>query len=160
MRLIPLFLMLTIFVNGINAQEEIDICDCRCKETYSPTLSPTLSPTSPELCYKPIDMVLILDKSGSIKNGHYSKAKTFVSNFVDNFDKNNTKVGLIEFSTGSRKILDLTNDENEIEKGIDRLSKRTGGWTRTHLAFKMYNNKFISQLRPDTKKNNCFSHRW
>lgn len=141
----------------------LSLCpECNCKTTYSPTISPTysptysptvsptFSPTSKDKCIKPIDLIFIVDRSRSIGDLPYRRAKRFIRKFLDLFDisKNDTHVGIIEFSTKINKVLKLTGDNQQVNNF--RFSKKVNGWTSTHLAFKMCYENFMPYTRNNT----------
>lgn len=52
-------------------------------------------------CYKPIDIVLVLDRSGSISRLEFSDERYFVKNFTQQFtySTKNTELAVVQFST-------------------------------------------------------------
>ena len=53
------------------------------------------------VCYKDVDLFVILDSSGSIEEGPYEIAKKFVADLVSGFTigENNVRVGLVIYSS-------------------------------------------------------------
>ena len=61
------------------------------------------------VCYKDVDLFVILDSSGSIEEGPYEIAKKFVVDLVSGFTigKNNVRVGLVIYSSTAQIEFDL-----------------------------------------------------
>ncbi len=75
-----------------------------------------------------LDMVLVLDTSGSIDNNELQKMKQAFHSFVDAFiPATPTQIAVIEFDTAAKLIQDFSNDATVIKNAIDQGS--SGGWT-------------------------------
>jgi hypothetical protein len=78
------------------------------------------------LTRKPIDVVLIIDRSGSMADGSPTKissakaaAKTFIGSMAAS---TNNRVGLVSFASSTTKDKSLTNDFDAVNYSIDHLS--------------------------------------
>ena len=91
-------------------------------------------------CTSGIDIVFLLDSSGSIGSSNFVTMKNFVNNIVSNFDigDNKTRIGIIEFSTTSSILLSLgsINNTNQLNTFIDNITYLNSG-TRTDLALNL-----------------------
>ena len=61
------------------------------------------------MCYKDVDLFIVLDSSSSIKEGPYKIAKKFVADLVSGFTigENNVRVGLVVYGSTPRIEFDL-----------------------------------------------------
>ena len=75
------------------------------------------------MCYRDIDLFIVLDSSGSITKEKYEIAKKFVADFVDGFTigESNVRVGLIYFSIEVKLMFDL-NDSFDKEIILSKIS--------------------------------------
>ena len=91
-------------------------------------------------CTSGIDIVFLLDSSGSIGSRNFVTMKNFVNNIVSNFDigDNQARIGIIEFSTNASLILPLgsINNTNQLNTFIGNISY-IGRGTRTDLALNL-----------------------
>lgn len=100
-----------------------------------------------ELQPDPIDVVLVIDRSGSMtsKDGgtvtRIEAAKAAANDFVDQMNSTNDRVGLVSFASDARLDASLTNDKVTLESKIDDLTPT--GATNMRQAFY----KAISHLR-------------
>jgi len=74
----------------------------------------------------PIDVMLVIDRSGSMGGTLITDAKNAAKTFVDNTCSSDL-VGLASFSESATLDIGLTTDHNSIKTQIDALS--TGGYT-------------------------------
>ena len=74
------------------------------------------------VCYRDIDLFIVLDSSQSITKEKYEIAKKFVADFVSGFTigKSNVRVGLIYFSEEARLMFDL-NDSFDKEIVLSKI---------------------------------------
>ena len=109
---------------------------------------------SPTVCRQNIDLVFVLDESGSVKDPNFQKIKTFVYNFSQSLLTNMTtnRVGVITFSTEAIEHIALNNtiEDNKLLELIRNLSY-VGGSTNTAVGLELmrqqdWSNK-ISVLR-------------
>ena len=78
------------------------------------------------LARKPIDVVLIIDRSGSMADGspsRLSSAKAAANTFVDEMSENtNNRVGVVSFASSTSKDQSLTNNFGLVKTKINGLS--------------------------------------
>ncbi|XP_053260299.1 anthrax toxin receptor 2 [Podarcis raffonei] len=90
-------------------------------------------------CKGAYDLYFVLDKSHSVKN-HWSEIVNFVRLLTDRFVSNQMRVSFIVFSMQATVILPLTQDRNEIQRGLEELSNvKPGGETYIHEGIKEAN---------------------
>ncbi|WP_292394334.1 VWA domain-containing protein [Methanoculleus sp. UBA303] len=80
----------------------------------------------------PIDVVLVIDKSGSMNwaidgsqdnsGGRIAAAKNAASTFIGQMDPDRDRVGLISFASETSKEMDLTNNFTRVKRKINALS--------------------------------------
>nr|ABX90059.1 hedgling [Amphimedon queenslandica] len=91
----------------------------------------------PDACDTNLDVVFVLDQSGSIGYYNHQLALNFLSKVVEFFKigANKTQVGLITYSTHAYVQFDL-NDYHSKSTILNRISRiyYTGGWTATALG--------------------------
>ena len=141
------FASIMAFVAPVAAVDcEIDsdgdgVCDIEdnCPDTYNPDQSDTdgdgvgdvcepieSNPPLDESCG--IDMVLIIDSSGSISPSELQTMKTAFNGFVDAFLPNTpTHIAVVEFDTTAHSVQDYSTDVPTIKGAIN--SAYSGGWT-------------------------------
>ena len=88
----------------------------------------------PANCTSAVDLIFVLDASGSIKSSGYEQMKSFVSELVNQFDveSGNARVGLLTYSTtvNVRFNLSTYTSRAEIQAAISLLIY-TDGMTNT-----------------------------
>jgi uncharacterized protein YegL len=90
--------------------------------------------TPPVNVVKPNDVILVLDKSGSMdKDNRFGAMKESAKEFIDLFDFNSHNAGVVDFSSSTRS-LPLTNDATALKDHIN--SMRSGGGTETGYAIR------------------------
>ena len=111
------------------------------------------------MCQTDLDLLFLLDESGSVGPTNHRLALDFMQAVVNFFDveANRTRVGVISFSTGARAEFwlgeHLTNQA--VDTAIGALPYR-GGWTQTAIALYLArlvfldHNLHISGARPVT----------
>jgi len=87
--------------------------------------------------FKPIDLIFVLDGSGSEGANNFGKQLQFVVNFTNQFEigDNNTRVGLLTFATAvhTEFYLDAVHDNATLQKKI-LAANYPNGETNTHLG--------------------------
>ena len=92
----------------------------------------------------PIDVVLVIDQSASMKydiarnqgssNERMNAAKAAAKTFVGEMNLDRDRVGLVPYSTEASCDLPLAGDYSKVSSTIDRLTVDPGGWTATRHA--------------------------
>lgn len=81
-------------------------------------------------CYTDLDLVVMMDTSGSIGPEDFKKEQNFVKELMNKLSigQNRTKVALIEFNNKVKVILDFTNDTSAeiVNNAIDKIQYRGG----------------------------------
>ena len=101
-----------------------------------------------------MDLLFLLDQSGSVGERNHDLALDFMEAVVNFFDvgPDQTRVGVFTFSTGARTdfLLDDHLTTRRVTRAIDRIRYR-GGWTHTALALNLasqaFNNPSVSGAR-------------
>jgi Mg-chelatase subunit ChlD len=115
--------------------------------TDQPTAQPTGSPTRCETDLTDLDIVWVLDESGSVGRANYELVKRYIIAFAELFPDSDgdsgTRWGLVEFSSGlgSRAAVGAYPSRTEFQTFVAAL-KYNGGNTNTPLA--------LTQLLTDT----------
>ena len=92
--------------------------------TATPTDTPTPTPTPTATCtssQQPIDVVLVLDRSGSMAGQPLADAKQAAKSFVDVMQLSVDQVGLVSFSTHAWLDQQLTHQGDSVKQAIDAL---------------------------------------
>lgn len=104
--------------------------------------------------YKPLDVMLIIDVSGSMRDAlpgdeetKLDAAKESAKTFIDYLNMTRDRVGIVSFSTTAILVSSLTNDSAEAKSKIDGLS--AGGWTNIGDGISEANQEFDSNGRQD-----------
>lgn len=81
-------------------------------------------------CYTDLDLVVMMDTSGSIGPEDFKKEQNFVKELMKKLSigQNRTKVALIEFNNNVKVILDFMNDTSAeiVNNAIDKIQYRGG----------------------------------
>ena len=104
-----------------------------------------------QMCYKPVDIILLLDSSGSIKDHEWRKQVSFGEKLCESFNisSNASRVGLIYFGDYAYGQIDLNSEEgadnDSIINNFERIKSYTRyqNITRTDLALYMAVNMFL-----------------
>ncbi|HSD83337.1 MAG TPA: VWA domain-containing protein, partial [Anaerolineae bacterium] len=95
--------------------------------TATPTFTrtPTLTPTPTSTCassQQPLDVILVLDRSGSMAGQPLNDAKHAAKSFVDAMHLANDQVGLVSFSSEARLDQRLTHQAGLVKQAIEALA--------------------------------------
>ncbi|XP_004072716.1 anthrax toxin receptor 1 isoform X2 [Oryzias latipes] len=83
-------------------------------------------------CFGGFDLYFVLDKSGSVQN-HWNEIYYFVEHLAHKFTSPQLRMSFIVFSTEGRILMGLTDDREQIRKGLEELyAVRPGGDTFMH----------------------------
>jgi Mg-chelatase subunit ChlD len=130
-----------------------DGCDSTCHVetgwscTGQPSICTTINPTLSGSCG--IDMLLVIDSSGSISSSELTQMKTAYKQFVDAFLPNTpTEIALVEFDTQASLTRDYTNNSTLVKNAID--SAASGGTTNWQDALLIAKQQFDNRAdKPD-----------
>ena len=96
-------------------------------------------------CDSGLDIVFVLDASGSIGNSNFVTMKNFVNSITSNFEirAEKTCVGVIRFSSSASIVVPLGSINNTLQLSTSITSiVYTGGGTATDLALNHLKNAF------------------
>ncbi len=113
----------------------------------NPSVCKTINPTLPSSCG--IDMVLIIDSSGSISSSELTQMKDAFKGFVDAFLPNTpTQIAVVDFDSLGHLVQDYTSDIDDIKSAID--SATSGGNTNWEDGLKEAHDEFNNRAdKPD-----------
>jgi uncharacterized protein YegL len=97
--------------------------------------------------YQPVDIMLVMDRSGSMAGDKMNSAKAAAKTFVDQLNMSRDRVGLASFATDATLDCSLTNDTNLIKNKINALS--TGDYTNIGGGISRSNEEFVNHGRID-----------
>ncbi|MCJ8730585.1 hypothetical protein PDJAM_G00186270 [Pangasius djambal] len=90
-------------------------------------------------CQGAFDLYFVLDKSGSVKN-HWNEIYSFVEHLAEKFTSPMLRMSFIVFSTRGAIIMGLTENRDEITRGLSILKKVVpGGDTFMNLGLQKAN---------------------
>uniref|UniRef100_A0A671PZC9 Anthrax toxin receptor 1 n=1 Tax=Sinocyclocheilus anshuiensis TaxID=1608454 RepID=A0A671PZC9_9TELE len=90
-------------------------------------------------CQGAFDLYFVLDKSGSVKN-HWIEIYSFVEHLAEKFISPMLRMSFIVFSTHGTTVMKLTENRNEITRGLNVLKREIpGGDTYMNLGLKQAN---------------------
>lgn len=124
-----------------NSSKELNVSAIPCGGTFQVTLSLT---AEPDIVSNPTDIVLILDRSGSMSGSPLENLKKGADKFIDILDEatdgtqdghigNGSRIGIVSFSTTAVQDTQLTTSVAELKTAVDSLS--AGGFTNHEDAF-------------------------
>ncbi|GCC23103.1 hypothetical protein chiPu_0001496 [Chiloscyllium punctatum] len=86
-------------------------------------------------CYGGFDLYFVLDKSGSVQH-HWNEIFFFVDHLAHKFISPQLRMSFIVFSTRGTTLMTLTEDREQIRKGLEELQMvQPGGDTYMHEGF-------------------------
>ncbi len=105
------------------------------------------NPTLPDTCG--LDMVLVIDSSGSINNSELHQMKDAFKNFVDAFVPGTpTQIAVVDFDNEARILQDFSNNADTIKNAIN--TPESGGWTNWQDALETSHSlTFPRPTKPD-----------
>ncbi|KAH7701456.1 Fibropellin-3 [Aphelenchoides avenae] len=106
----------------------------------------------PKCNLRGMDLMFLIDASGSIGNSSFGDAKKFVESVIDGFDISNhkTRVGVIEFSSDTKVITTFSGDKAAVVKAVQDMPYMNG-MTATGDALRMATQEFIHRARDPSK---------
>lgn len=96
---------------------------------------------------KPVDVILVLDHSGSMEGTPLEQAKQAAQAFVREMDLENDRVGIVQFASGASVAQPLSGDEATIIQAIEGIN--LAGGTAIHAGLETAFNELNGQLRDD-----------
>ncbi len=125
----------------VNSNKEINKTTIDCGGTFNVKLSIT---ATPDIVSNPTDIVLILDRSGSMSGSPLFNLKNGAKKFVEIIDEatdnsqdgqigNGSRIGIVSFSSVATKDTELITSVSELDNAINALS--AGGSTNHADAF-------------------------
>lgn len=125
----------------LNSNKEINKTIIDCLEDFNLKISLT---AEPDIVNNPVDIALLLDISGSMKGEPLVNLKIGAKKFIQIIDEatdntgdgqigNDSKIGIVSFSSNATIETDLISSVEELNIAIDRLA--SGGETNHYAAF-------------------------
>ena len=113
-----------------NSNKQVNATSITCNETFKVTLSLT---ASPDIVSNPTDIVLILDRSGSMAGSALANLKNGAKKFIDIIDESTdsshdgqigggSRIGIVSFSTTATQDTQLITSVNDLKTAVDNLS--------------------------------------
>lgn len=139
---------------------ELSVISYECK-TQACTEFEVIDQFGINICRKPVDVMLVFDRSGSMDDDGIDPgpgpcqnqpqpicdAKQAAKSFLDNFNPDIDKAGLVSFSTTATLDEGLTSNINQVKNEIDSLT--AGGRTAIGDGIQTANNELINNGRSD-----------
>jgi hypothetical protein len=102
-----------------------------------------------------LDLMLVLDGSGSINSSEFDQMQSFASDVVNSFviGPDDARIGVVQFSGTNRGRLEigLSDDASAVNSAISNMSQLDGS-TDIHEAISLARTEFASNGRVDTPK--------
>ena len=96
-------------------------------------------------CNAGLDIVFVLDASGSVGSSNFVIMRDFVKSIISNFEigADKTRVGVIRYASSASIVISLgsVNNASLLNTSIDNIAF-TGGGTATHLALNLLEDAF------------------
>lgn len=124
-----------------NSNKQVNVSSIDCGETFKVTLSLT---AAPDIVSNPTDIVLILDRSGSMAGSPLANLKNGAKKFIDIIDEatdgvengqigNGSRIGIVSFADTATQNTQLITSVADLKSAVDSLS--AGGATNHADAF-------------------------
>lgn len=124
-----------------NSNKQVDTTSILCNESFKVTLSLT---ATPDITTNPTDIVLILDRSGSMAGSPLANLKNGAKKFIDIIDEatdgtqdgqigGGSKIGIVSFATTATQDTQLITSVTDLKAAVDSLT--AGGSTNHADAF-------------------------
>jgi len=123
----------------------IDRCACLIEyEGYNCELN-----ALPPDCNQPVDLIIIMDASGSIASGEWNQEKEFVIKVLNNTNIGTglTRVAALRYGNSVQLITDFSDDRQVIYNAIESSTRGSGGTPYLHLGLNTSYTIFESQGR-------------
>merc|ERR1719361_2584393 len=123
--------------------------------TSQPTRTPSLSPTVACTVENPLDLVFVVDGSGSVGADGFELSKQFVGEVADRFtiSASDTRVGVVQFSSSPHEYLSLSQGEDiaNIHNALNAMTHMSGG-TKTSAAIEFTSLNLFTNDRPTAQR--------
>ena len=118
------------------------------KEAMPPPGSVLRSATHPDDSILALDLIFVLDTSGSVGSQHFESVKMFVKRMAHAFNmgKDSTHMGALAFGTIVYDISSLTSSYDDFRNAVIQFQYQSG-WTNTTGALLEAQNMFLSNKR-------------
>ena len=109
------------------------------------------------ICKRVMDLVFVIDNSGSVGSSNWETVKKFIINVTNSFDigTDATMIGVVSYDYSASKIIDLSGDKNAIINAVTG-AKYVGGTTCTgcgmDLGMKLMNSTSDARNTLDPEK--------
>ena len=111
--------------------------------------------SAPEKCQAPLDLIFLLDASGSVGASNYLKEKEFIKIVVSRYDLETiNQAAVIVFSTQASNVVPLGSKKTLVSfaSSVDNIPYDQG-WTRIDLALRLaYDEYFSAHNSNETQK--------
>jgi uncharacterized protein YegL len=107
----------------------------------------TISLPLSQVEYQPVDVMLVIDRSGSMQGEKINSAKASAKTFVDQLNMSRDRVGLASFADEASLDCSLTNNNASIKLKIDSLN--ANGATNIGGGISKSNEEFVNHGRSD-----------
>ncbi|KAM9363266.1 integrin alpha-L-like [Symphorus nematophorus] len=96
----------------------------------------SFTPAFQDCTEKTVDLVFLIDGSGSLTAGDFNKSKDFIEDIMNSLKNTSVKFAAVQFSTNSQKVFDF--NDYQAGRALDKLMKESHmrGSTETHKALK------------------------
>merc|ERR1711879_639851 len=123
--------------------------------TSQPTADPSVAPTEACKVESPVDLVFVVDGSGSVGANGFELSKQFVGEVADRFtiSASDTRVGIVQFSSSPQEELSLSQGEDiaNIHNALNAMNHQNGG-TSTSAAIEFTSLNLFTNDRPNAKR--------
>merc|ERR1711953_351533 len=123
--------------------------------TSQPTRTPSLSPSVACTVENPLDLVFVVDGSGSVGTDGFDLSKQFVGEVADRFtiSPSDTRIGIVQFSSSPQEELTLSQGDDiaTIHNTLNAMT-HMGGGTQTSLAIEFTSLNLFTNDRPNAKR--------
>lgn len=130
-----------IFMGVTNSNKELNVSEITCGGSFRVKLSLT---AAPDITTNPTDIVLILDRSGSMQGAPLANLKNGAKAFIDIIDEatdgtqdgqigSGSRIGIVSFADVATQDTQLITDVSDLKDAVDALT--SGGSTNHEDAF-------------------------
>ena len=117
----------------------------------------SIAPATPSSCKRPMDIGVIMDRSGSVGAANFEKAKAFVISLVHKLQisSHGTRIGIIPYHSNAQVSVKFSDVQHQTPDAMTKLIRGipyTSGYTRTDIAIELANSQLFTSaggLRSD-----------